>query len=323
MDRVMPPPDRVTPPPGAIRALATLRGGPTGAELRRLAAAIEAAPPHRQSAVAAAAAVASPVLRHLAPPDARQRVLEAVPEAYRQAPTELLARLVLGEPPVALSDGLLSRQQAHEWLQEAHRASAAQWLLARVGVPQDCVRDVPTPVARWVAARMAVPEQRAALERTRAETVAGVRVEGRYLDRLDELRESDLRPSVEATFRSVAERLRADTECRVAQMRGDPLAPPPRWWRPARCARLLLTGPELAEEGRALRHCVATYAPLVHARRAVVVALRVAEHRSTVELDPQTAAVRQHRGVANTAPPELCRRALEVLARRWQAAARG
>ncbi len=107
--------------------------------------------------------------------------------------------------------------------------------------------------------------------------------------------------------------------------RGKPLASPPRWWRPARCARLLLTGSQLVAEGRQVRHCVSTYAGYVRQGESVIVSLLIRDgdglvHRSTVELDRRTALVRQHKGPENETPSPLCQRALEVLSRRWQEA---
>lgn len=143
------------------------------------------------------------------------------------------------------------------------------------------------------------------------------------------LRASDLprgrgyeRASVDAVFERAGERLRRALE-KSMRSRGEPLRAAPRWWRPARCAGLLLSAAELAAEGRVLEHCVASYVPYVRRGESVIVGLCVLGHRSTVELDPRTVDVRQHKGPGNEAPHALCVRALEVMVRRWRAAKEG
>jgi PcfJ-like protein len=128
-----------------------------------------------------------------------------------------------------------------------------------------------------------------------------------------------------------------------------PLTVAPRWWKPARCAKILLSGADLIAEGHQMHHCAATYAGYVANGNSVVIALRVPQyhyarrtpyaarlkagapgtasvyrvdslafHRSTAELDRKTLAVRQHKGPGNVVPHMLCQRALAVLLRRWR-----
>jgi hypothetical protein len=101
--------------------------------------------------------------------------------------------------------------------------------------------------------------------------------------------------------------------------KGEPLAPEPRWWRPVRCARLLMSPGALVVEGREMDHCVASYVPAVKNKHVVIVALNVIGYRSTAEIDRQKVEVLQHKGKGNAAPPELCVRALKVLQIRWEA----
>jgi hypothetical protein len=108
---------------------------------------------------------------------------------------------------------------------------------------------------------------------------------------------------------------------RLMLRKGEPLAATPHWWKPARCARLLMSAAELAVEGKVMQHCVAGYAGYVRRGESVIVALNVCEHRSTVELD-RAGHVRQHKGFGNNEPHELCRRALAVLQTRWLKGAR-
>lgn len=306
--------------------LAEGRGAPARAlaSLRSWVALLRAAPPARWPVLVEALRTMHP--RAELPASGHTGPLSA---AYPCASRKVQARLVLGESPAQITG--LTRAEAHEYLvtlAETH-ATPARWLLRR-GVwfaeRLPVVRSV--PVARWILAVSRDTARWDAL--TRERVVRGPHGEEetvRYLDRTDELLDRDLRPSVEETFRFAASRMARETE-RVLRRKHAALAAPPAWWRPARCARLLLTGAELAVEGREMRHCVATYAGYVRRGSSVIVALAVPERqasgevvvrRSTVELTRGCPGVVQHRGVSNREPPAVCDRALGVLLRRWRA----
>jgi PcfJ-like protein len=84
----------------------------------------------------------------------------------------------------------------------------------------------------------------------------------------------------------------------------------------------LLDSGELAYEGRAMRHCVATYAPACASRRCSIWSLRyrssdASAPRSmlTIEVDVRRAAIVQVRGAANSRPRPFPR----TLVERWAA----
>lgn len=275
-------------------------------------------PPDRRDAVAAAIRTLHPrlyVLPDTIPPGSTP---------YPHAPQRIQARLLLGETPAAISGGL-TRAEAHQWLTEDPEVAPAEWLLAAHDAPITSARSV--AVARWVLAVLRDPQRADALTREREERGPhGEVVAGSYLDRADELIASDLVPSVEQTFRRAGARMLREVQKLMARQDA-PLAQPPRWWRPARCARLLLTPSQLAAEGKIMGHCVAQYAGYVRRGESVIVALDVPErlatgevvrHRSTVELSWQ-GRVQQHKGPRNCKPHPLCDRALAVLCRRWWA----
>lgn len=292
-----------------VRALAT---EPARSRIARYVAILGATPEARRPIVAGAIREVEPALGHVLLRVAH--LAKATP--WPRIPSSLAARLILGERPVDLAPGLTARE-AHAWLMDG-APDLAMWVLVRI--PDHPPGSTYHPkVALWLRDRWRSPDQRAALTAHRSEILAGQAIEGTYLDRLDELRPGDLRPSVEATYRRAAERLRKAME-RALLSRGEPLRAPPKWWRPARCARLILTGPDLVTEGRALHHCVGVYAEAVRSGRSVIVGLCVLGQRSTVEIDPTTLAIRQHRGIGNGPPPALCERALVTLHRRWKAA---
>lgn len=286
--------------------------------LHKWADMLDRAPTGRQPAIANAVMIVEPALAPALATWAGPLAL-ALPAQYANMPHRIptLARLVLGETPTALAPGLTAHE-AHEWL-IAGAPSLTGWLATRLGCPI-IARSI--AVTRWLGAAWADPPRRAALERQREARIAGQVVRGRYLDRVDELIPSDLprgpASSVEETFARAGKRLAKALE-RSLQSKGEPLCAEPKWWRltRARCARLIRTGPDLVAEGRAMRHCVATYATAVKTGKSVIIGLCVRGERSTVEVDPATCKVRQHKGRDNAEPPELCVRALRVLERRW------
>lgn len=285
-------------------------------KVRRLLSRVAGAPEHVRPRLLAAVGVIEPALRPVVGPHEGP-----VCPAYPDAPPEIQARIAFGETPAQISGGLTSRE-AHRWLTACPSLTPAESLLAGAGT--DWTVDS-VPVARWIVDVLHDPERREALLRKRSvRGPHGEQIVGSYADRLDELRVPDLRPSVEATFRAAGARMWKAAE-KALQQRGEPLASVPRWWRPARCARLLVTGSQLVAEGQQMRHCVAQYAGYVRDGRSVIVSLAIRDghglvHRSTVEIDRSTARVRQHKGPGNEAPSPLCQRALEVLSRRWQEA---
>jgi hypothetical protein len=181
------------------------------------------------------------------------------------------------------------------------------------------------PIARWLIDRWRDPAQREALEIYREERGPdGEVVGGRYIERVDELKDEDLRPSVRATFEAATQRLHHELELEAKRSKNQkPLAPEPSWWQPVRCATLLNRPAQFAAEKAELKHCVLTYIPKVRSGKSVVVALRVTDkdgvvHKSTVELDRATMHVLQHRGVKNAPPSKLSEKALDVCLKRWK-----
>lgn len=305
----------------AAAELAASRSTKAGAELRAHLELLERCPAERRETVVAALAVVHPHLLALVVGVGAQRdrrIGELLAGgAYPRAPLGVRARLVLGESPALISGGL-TRAEAHRWLSEAPTRPAEEWLLRQHQLDDHPVHGV--RVARWLIACDSDPQRRDALWREREERGPhGETIAGSYIQRIDELRPGDLRPSVEETFRRAGVRLLRSVTRAMAR-KSEPLAPVPRWWRPARCARLLLSAADLAVEGKIMRHCAATYVTYVRRGSSVLVALDVCGHRSTVELHPHrsTLAVRQHRGPGNMDPHPLCQRALKVLLNRWR-----
>lgn len=70
------------------------------------------------------------------------------------------------------------------------------------------------------------------------------------------------------------------------------------------------------EEGRAMGHCVGTYAPAVRQGKCLIVSICLRARgevlRSTAEIEPRTFMPHQHRGPGNAVPHPLCKRALHL-----------
>jgi hypothetical protein len=313
--------------------------------------------PDKRSAVAAALRILQP--KYVGLPDVTTEEIDRAVTSYPRANREQKARLLLGDPPVKLAPGL-TRAEAHEWLSQQPSHVPSEWLLKREfktaaqklygddwgraqsniyghpcghdersgGAVAESVQHV--EVARWILKMLSKKPTRDALCRERVERGPhGEEVHGSYWDRVDELRPADLRDSVDETFTRAAQRMQKSME-RLLAKKSEPLAPVPAWWKPARCAKVLLTGPELMVEGKQMQHCVAGYAGYVKQGKSVIVRLEVPErksqgyegptvwHRSTVELDRRTGRVIQHRGPQNRDPHPINVKALAVLLRRWQ-----
>lgn len=329
-------------------AAALVRDPETAEKLLRWANTIDACSPQRQQAVLAALASQEIALGVLMPDlFERSRILSAAtPYRLPEHRFAISARLVLGETPAQITG--LTKAEAHAYMSDRRYGvgiyTPAQWLVHMYRVQEDLTqeayihdrqfftREIRTvKIARWIISVMDDPARLAALMRTRSERGAhGEIIEGSFGSRLDELRDVDLRDSVEETFERAARRMWKASERAMAKKQ-EPLAAVPRWWKPARCAKLLLSGADLIAEGRDMHHCAATYAGYVAHGDSMIVSLRVPFcdrrllprdrpllfHRSTVELDRRTLAVRQHKGPGNAEPHAVCKAALAVLLRRW------
>lgn len=309
-------------------------------DLRKHVSIIEKCPPDKRNAVAAALRILQP--KYVALPGASE--VDKVVTGYPGATRQQTARLLLGDSPVKIAPGL-TRAEAHEWLSQHPNQAPSRWLLqhefkTRRVSPCGTIEGERRPttyvddsvqhveVARWILKMLTKKPTRDALCRERVERAPhGEEIRGSYWDRVDELRPPDLRDSVDETFTRAAMRMQKSME-RLLSKKSEPLAPVPAWWKSARCAKILLTGPELMVEGKQMQHCVATYAGYVKKGESVIVRLEVPErkgrsgetvwHRSTVDLDRRTGQVRQHKGPQNREPHPINVKALNVLLRRWQ-----
>lgn len=262
---------------------------------------------------------ASPIRRayERARPEARDGLDDAlVFRAHRIAgPTlsgypspDIAARYVLGASLAELAPEL-RRAEAAEWIRQSEHEDPAAWLAARVsrrhGV--DLAGTLVLAVIRWLDEVLSDPARRAALERSRTARMGEVVVEGRLIDRVDELRPQDLTRSVADTYAAAAQRL-----AKEAWDGPDELIPAEPWHaRLPHGVSVLRTATDLWIEGSECRHCVGVYAARVHTRQCVIARVLAEDGtRSTVEV--VGGRVTQHRGPGNAEPSPACRRLVEA-----------
>lgn len=265
----------------------------------------------------------SRVLRAAAP-DRRDTIVDAIvmslhgvagPTLHRGPSSTVAMRLVLGEHPHDIAPAL-TRREACEWVTQSEHETPLAWLWAQAAAEwpaelarASCPRTI--GVVRWVHAVCSDGDRRAALLRPRHGEIDGEAVEGRVVDRLDELTDADLRPSVMETIDAATDRL-----CRERWKGPDELISEATWHAELPSGiRVLRTFSALLTEGAEMRHCAAVYAQRVRDRECVIVSVTGADgRRSTAEI--VGGSVAQHRGARNESPPASCvDRLAEVL--RW------
>lgn len=201
------------------------------------------------------------------------------------------ASIVLGELGALACAVGLTQRDAQAWA-ESSTPSPAAWLLHREGLSgtTDSVC-----VARWALAMSESPARRSAL--TAHRTIGGV--EGSALDRLDELRMSDLCSSVVGTLEAASRR-----QVRELWDGPDELAKPAEWEErlPGGCSRLRSFN-GLHAEGAELRHCVGTdrsYAEGIVNGQHEMISISAGSDRGTAQV--ARGRVVQCRGPLNAEP---------------------
>lgn len=230
-------------------------------------------------------------------------IVAALTPQYRNAPSKYARRIVLGERPVDLVNGLLTSKEAHMWLSHNNWdfMEAAEWYGVHYGLPNH--RSL--IVSKWLK-HVRDTGRWDALERERIIHMPGhdQPVTYCYLQILDEVQEGDIvtgRDSVQAVFERAAER---NGEQHLNKMKGDHriLRQRPQWaMKLGRYAKYLNTPDALVQEGRDLKHCVGGYSHAVENHQSHIVAIRSSHGRSTVELTDGM-NLRQHYAECNTTP---------------------
>lgn len=249
--------------------------------------------------------------------------------AYPRVPLVLAKRIALGETPVQITGGELTRREAHDWLASGARLPAGEWIAERLmraaGIePTQGWLPRERRVAEWLIAltkRDGIEAVDAALQRERE---GGYLADGRHelwraADLLDAVVGADI-ASLSDGITAVMTRVRARMD---EQKRADLLANRRqivvrKGWHATlpRGVRLLATPADLIAEGDAMRHCVAGYTAAVEDGRCAILAVRSRHGRSTVEVSPDGARIIQHRGPGNGDPPRRHRQLIAAFTAR-------
>lgn len=261
---------------------------------------------------------------------------------YPQQPLQVRALVFLGDSPKMLSGDHLTKAEAHAWLSGdsvgrsgwpggTWGSSARRWFIRTYsGVDTG---SAPTPaVWSWLRRMLQSPRQRLALIEAHARRAIRFQrgpdgrprpveyIGGELIARLDELEDADLTDAVSTTFENA--RIRRQLE-RDGFALDEPLTTPPPWWVEDPRVKLLLTPRELAAEGDNMRHCAGGCSLGVKEGSSLIFVISLPSlHdsticRSTVEVEPKTGEILQHRGYKNSEPDPACVAFLETLVEAW------
>jgi hypothetical protein len=229
-------------------------------------------------------------------------------------------QLAFGVSPRELSEGILTKKEAHLWLKQGGH----EHLRYDEDYDPDDDRELEEdldmdyalePPNLWLANHHSVPPHRSTkvvrwfiyLRLSKKYSALGTRrFNGISLsDILDEIQEEDIVTgwdSVQKVFDRVNERnLESLLKCSKEPLRGNL----PSWVNESPRIRLLNTEADLAKEGLEMKHCVGGYDRAVTRGEILIFSITTNQGRSTAEIQETSRGitVRQHKGKRNDFPP--------------------
>jgi hypothetical protein len=259
-----------------------------------------------------------PARLRVAPLERRELIDDAImwvkygiagPNLHQYATCDAGARFILGESPASIARGLTARE-AHYWI-HSNYADPLDWIVkTRLDHPGNS-QPKSISVARWTIGVMADPPRRDAALRNR-QGWGGAAIEGRVVDRLDEILPCDLHRSPWRTIEAAVER-----QVREEWDEDNELSPEKPWHKRLPTGVVVLRHyDKLRAEGVKMRHCVSSYAKDIASEALTIVSIRVGDKRSTAEIG-KDGRIGQHVGYANTAPPLECVSVANEIVRCW------
>lgn len=244
-----------------------------------------------------------------APPERRQDMAQALfykkegmagPAVHVGAPTAAYkAELLLGKKPVELVPSL-TEKHANMFMQQGEHETPLNWLWSHAKTIEPELKSASQPgtiaVVYWTLRMLQSPRRREAMLRHRT-GVFGDNVEGRVLDRLDEIKPQDLSSSPVRTLETAVERAVRE------EWNGDDQLIKDEGWHQEmpEGVTVLTTYKALRSEGISMRHCVSSYANRVAGNEMLILSIDDRHGRSTVAVSP-TGDVTQHKGPHNAEP---------------------
>lgn len=226
-------------------------------------------------------------------------LVEALTPNYSRITIGVARRITLGESPVQISGGILTKAEAHLWMSHGAPQDINEWLADQYGLPNH--RSV--KVLRWLQ-HCKTTGRWSAVEREREAHVPGEVRPRRYslLSVVDEVHDVDIvtgKDSVDAVLQRTAERL---GDMWLNKQMGDHrlLVKSPAWVKTLpKGVRFLNTPAQLAQEGKEMGHCVGGYRDAVETGQCYILSIRTNCDRSTAEINTRTLGINQHRSYSN------------------------
>ena len=215
---------------------------------------------------------------------------------------EIAAYLVLGRKPKELAPQL-TRREANEWVRQNVHATPEEWLWTRMRAEYIELRDAKCPgtmeVIRWCAKVLDNPATRASSIREDI-VLMGDDTEGSVWDRIDEVQPCDLCRSPWGTIANASSR-----QIREMWSGPDELQKYEPWMDSLpEGAELIRHFSRLFQEGKEMRHCVASYAQDIAYGHSMIFSLRTNRGRSTAEY--RNGQLIQHKAARNEQPTQSC-----------------
>jgi len=248
----------------------------------------------------------------------------ASPELCKKGPSpKIMASFILGDSPKDLSNNTLTRAEADRWINQCETdpetgfklnyKTPLEWLWKELQDDFDCLEGCGAArsikVARWLRNVLENPETKKSALRNRANEFGGDMIEGRVIDRLDEIEDCDLRKSPRRTIEAAVQRI-VDSEWSGS----DEMLEKQDWfYNLPEGVKILWKYTDLRMEGKKMHHCAVAYAKKIANGGCMIFSIidPISKNRSTAEIVNGKCV--QHVGFGNGEVPAECLQILNQL----------